>query len=129
MFRSAAPPTSPSQALTRLGPSLSPLKGGEGLCPRPTAGPWWVGSLSLPTFLFCAFAWAAGAADLDGLVRAYPQQLAGYDAIDLIWRDGMRMPLSDGQPHKSLAELLRHGSILDQISLPYPAGLRPAAFG
>ena len=33
MLRSAAQPTSPSQALTRLGPSLSPLKGGEGLFP------------------------------------------------------------------------------------------------
>ena len=35
MLRSAAQPTSPSQALTRLGPFLSPLKGGEGLCSRP----------------------------------------------------------------------------------------------
>lgn len=68
-------------------------------------------------------------AAVDALVRAYPQQLAGYDASDLIWRDGTRMPLSDGRPYKSFEEMLRHGSILDQINLPYPAGLRPAAFG
>ena len=37
MLRSAAQPTSPSQALTRLGPFLSPLKGGEGLCSQPPA--------------------------------------------------------------------------------------------
>jgi hypothetical protein len=54
---------------------------------------------------------------LDALVRAYPEQLAGYDATSLIWRDGTRMPLSDGQP-----------SILDQIRLRYPAGIVPAAF-
>src|SRR5205085_12402960 len=35
---------------------------------------------------------------LDALVRAYPEQLAGYDPTYLIWRDGTRMPLSDGQP-------------------------------
>ena len=65
---------------------------------------------------------------LDALVRAYPQQLAGYDSTDLIWRDGTRMPLSDGQPHKTFEEMLRHGSILDQIRLPYPAGVGVAAF-
>jgi hypothetical protein len=44
-------------------------------------------------------------------VRAYPEQLAGYDATYLIWRDGTRMPLAAGQP-----------SILEQIRLPYPLG-------
>ena len=64
---------------------------------------------------------------LDALVRAYPEQLAGYDSTYLIWRDGTRMPLSDGQPNKSLEEMLRRGSILDQIWLPYPAGVSAAA--
>jgi hypothetical protein len=70
----------------------------------------------------------AGDAALDALIRAYPQQLAGYDSTDLIWRDGARMPLSDGQPHKTFEEMLRHGSILDQIRLPYPVGIGVAAF-
>jgi len=64
---------------------------------------------------------------LDALVRAYPQQLAGYDSTYLIWQDGTRMPLSDGQPYKTFEEMLRHGSIVDQIRLPYPAGVSNAA--
>jgi D-alanyl-D-alanine carboxypeptidase-like protein len=67
-------------------------------------------------------------AALESLVRAYPDRLAGYDAADLIWRDGTRMPLSDGRPAKSLGEMLRHGSLLDQLRLPYPAGMTAAAF-
>jgi hypothetical protein len=65
----------------------------------------------------------AGEAALDALIRAYPEELAGYDATALIWQDGTRMPLSDGQPYKSFEEQLRHGSILDQIRVPYPAGV------
>ena len=71
---------------------------------------------------------AADETALDALVHAYPQQLAGYDATYLIWRDGTRMPLSDGQPHKTFEEMLRRGSILDQISLSYPAGASLAVF-
>ena len=84
-----------------------------------------------PALLFVGLAStpAAATADnaaLEAVVRAYPEQLAGYDAADLIWRDGTRMPLSDRQSHKSFDEMLRHGSILDQISLPYPAGVGAA---
>jgi D-alanyl-D-alanine carboxypeptidase len=82
--------------------------------------------------MLAAFEHRAAAGDreaLDALVRAYPEFLAGYDATDLIWRDGTRMPLSDGLAAKSFDEMLRHGSILDQIRLPYPAGVMPAAAG
>lgn len=68
-------------------------------------------------------------AALDALIRAYPDYLAGYDSSDLIWRDGTRMPLSDGRPAKSFAEMLRHGSLFDQLRLPYPAGTTAAAPG
>ena len=37
------------------------------------------------------------------------------------------MPLSDGEPYKSFEEMLRHGSILDQLRLPYPMGVSAAA--
>jgi D-alanyl-D-alanine carboxypeptidase len=77
--------------------------------------------------VFSGIAGAADGASLDALVQAYPDQLAGYDSTDLIWRDGTRMPLSDGQPSKSFEEMLRHGSILDQMRLPYPAGVSAAA--
>lgn len=86
--------------------------------------------LPLGVFLLAGFASAAGAADLaglDALVRAYPEQLAGYDSDYLIWRDGTRMPLSDGAPYKTFEEMVRHGSILDQIRLAYPAGVSNAA--
>ena len=82
--------------------------------------------------MLAGFADAAGAGEhaaLDALVRAYPDFLAGYDATDLIWRDGTRMPLADGQPTGDLAEMLRRGSILDQIRLPYPAGPLTAGMG
>jgi hypothetical protein len=59
---------------------------------------------------------------LDVLVRAYPDFLIGYDATDLMWRDGTRMPLSEGRPTQDFADMLRRGSILDQMRLPYPAG-------
>jgi D-alanyl-D-alanine carboxypeptidase len=62
------------------------------------------------------------AASLDALVHAYPDHLAGHDETDLIWRDGTRQKLSDGNSAKSFNEKLRHASILDQISLPYRKG-------
>ena len=62
------------------------------------------------------------AASLDALVRAYPDQLASHDDIDLIWRDGTRQTVSDGNVNKSFDEKLRNPSILDQLSLPYPKG-------
>jgi D-alanyl-D-alanine carboxypeptidase len=82
--------------------------------------------------MLAGFPDAAGAGEhaaLDALVRAYPDFLAGYDATDLIWRDGTRMPLADGRPTGDLAEMLRRGSILDQIRLPYPAGPLTAGMG
>jgi D-alanyl-D-alanine carboxypeptidase len=73
---------------------------------------------------------AAGDQDaLNALIRAYPDSLAGYDSADLVWRDGTRMPLSDGQPVKSFAEMLRRGSLLDQLRLPYTIGAIGAAPG
>lgn len=77
--------------------------------------------------LCCALAAPAYAdrAALDALVRAYPDQLAGHDGTDLIWRDGTRMALSDGEPAGSDEALLRNGSILDQVSAVYPRGALP----
>jgi hypothetical protein len=86
-------------------------------------------SAAVLAFLLLGLAERAEAdeAALDTLVRAYPQQLAGYDSTYLIWRDGTRMPLSDGQANTSFEEMLRHGSILDQIRVPYPVGSSAAA--
>jgi hypothetical protein len=89
-----------------------------------------VRGVAVLALLFSGIAGATAAADgtaLDALVRAYPEQLAGYDSTYLIWRDGTRMLLSDGQPDKSFEEMLRHGSILDQMRLGYPAGASATA--
>jgi hypothetical protein len=90
-------------------------------------GPWRLTVLALLLVGLASSSAAADEAALDALVRAYPDQLAGYDATYLIWRDGTRMPLSDRLGNKTFEEMLRHGSILDQISLPYPTGVGPAA--
>lgn len=69
-----------------------------------------------PTFVF------AQALSPEALVRAYPDHLTGADDTTLHWRDGSKQPLSDGRPDKSFDEKLRHASVLDQLSLPYPKG-------
>jgi hypothetical protein len=59
---------------------------------------------------------------LDALVAAYPDSLARHDGAAIYWRDGTRMPVSDGIANKSFDQLLRHASILDQFHLAYPRG-------
>jgi D-alanyl-D-alanine carboxypeptidase len=95
----------------------------------------WVPGLPWRAMLVFLAAMLSGFADapsagehaaLDALVRAYPDFLAGYEASDLIWRDGTRMPLSERRPTGEFADMLRRGSILDQIGQPYPAGPLPA---
>lgn len=63
----------------------------------------------------------APAATIQDLLHAYPDALAGFDGTNLVWRDGTRMPVDDGRPDKTPDELLHQGSILDQLSLTYPA--------
>ena len=61
-------------------------------------------------------------ASVEDLVRAYPEHLSAFDGINLIWRDGTRMPVGEVHSAATTEEALRHGSILDQLALPYPAG-------
>jgi hypothetical protein len=56
------------------------------------------------------------------LPRAYPEQIKGVDETSLHWRDGASQPLSEGRADKSFDEKLRHASLADQLSLPYPQG-------
>ena len=83
----------------------------------------WVRALTVLCCLFGAGPPAAAhGVSVDRLVRAYPDFLLSHDDHVLIWKDGTRMPLSDGRTDKSFEEKLRHASILDQLSLPYPKG-------
>lgn len=68
----------------------------------------------------------AGDAALDRLVAAYPDVLAGHDGTNLLWKDGTRMPVSDGRDDKSFQDRLKSPSLRDQMSLPYAKG-RPTA--
>lgn len=58
----------------------------------------------------------------DALVAAYPDHLAGYDGNDLIWKDGTRMPISDGRSNKTFDQLLDAPDIKDQFAFAYPLG-------
>jgi hypothetical protein len=58
----------------------------------------------------------------DTLVAAYPDFLAGHDDKDLIWKDGTRMPLSDGRGDKSFEQMMDDPDIADQFATPYPLG-------
>ena len=64
----------------------------------------------------------SASAALDALVAAYPHALVRHDDHYIYWRDGTRMPVSNGRPHKSFEALLRDASILDQFRTPYPRG-------
>lgn len=59
---------------------------------------------------------------LDVLVAAYPDQLAGHERGELLWRDGTRMPASDGRDGKTFAQLLETASIVDMFAVPYRPG-------
>jgi D-alanyl-D-alanine carboxypeptidase len=59
---------------------------------------------------------------VDALVRAYPDFLVSHDEKVLTWKDGTQTLLSDGRSDKSFEEKLRHGSILDQLSMRYVKG-------
>jgi hypothetical protein len=75
-----------------------------------------------------AGAWAASAnKNLDALVAAYPDKIAGYDADQLTWRDGAPQQLGDSDADKPFISLLTQASIRDMFRLSYPAGAPLAA--
>ncbi|HET6306296.1 MAG TPA: M15 family metallopeptidase [Rhodopila sp.] len=83
---------------------------------------------SAAVVLLCGVSGTAVGASMEDLLRAYPDALAGFDGSDLIWRDGTHMKVGVGASDKTMAEQLRHGSVLDQLRFDYPAGapLSPA---
>jgi hypothetical protein len=61
-------------------------------------------------------------AAIAALLRAYPAEIQGFDGSDLTLRDGSRLEVDDGRPDKTEPQMLRAGSILDQMRLPYHPG-------
>lgn len=74
------------------------------------------------SLLAAVSAFAADRPSAADLVRAYPGQFLGIEGNDLVWRDGTRMPISDGKAPKSFAEMLDHPDIDDMFAAPYRAG-------
>jgi hypothetical protein len=76
-----------------------------------------------------ASASAAGPPSVADRVRAYPDQFAGIEGSDLVWRDGTRMAISDGRGDKSFETMLDRPDIDDMFAEPYrpgPPDHRPA---
>ena len=61
-------------------------------------------------------------AALAALVAAYPDHLAAIDGGALVWRDGTRMPVDDGETAKPFARWLEAPDIKDMQRQRYPAG-------
>ena len=78
--------------------------------------------------ILAAFALAASLspaladANLDALVKAYPEFLAGYDAKDLILKSGARIPIADGIAVKTAEQRLDNADINDMFDAIYPMG-------
>lgn len=64
----------------------------------------------------------ATAANRQRLVSAYPDVLERVDGDTLVWRDGTRMPMTDGQPAKPFATWLAAPDLDDIFAIPYPSG-------
>ena len=63
--------------------------------------------------------------NLDGLVRSYPGQIAGYDSDFLILKNGIKFQLSDGRTNKTFKDLLETPDIDDMFYARYPVGTEP----
>lgn len=59
---------------------------------------------------------------LDVLVAAYPEFLLSHNGNYLLWKDGTRMPISDGNVTKDFNQLLDSPDIDDMFAFPYPTG-------
>ena len=63
--------------------------------------------------------------DLDRLVAAYPDTVAGHDGTFLTLRNGTRFRISDGRTDKTFTELLESPDIDDMFYARYPAIAEP----
>jgi len=53
------------------------------------------------------------------LINAYPDYLATFDGVNLIWKDGTSMPFGGGRADKTPQELLDRPDIADMFHWPY----------
>ncbi|MFY9685830.1 MAG: M15 family metallopeptidase, partial [Pseudolabrys sp.] len=63
--------------------------------------------------------------DLDRLVAAYPDTVAGHDGTFLMLKNGARLRISDGRTGKTFQDLLESPDIDDMFYARYPANAEP----
>jgi D-alanyl-D-alanine carboxypeptidase len=56
------------------------------------------------------------------LAAAYPDHIERVDGTDILWRDGARTPIDDGEPAKPFDTWLARPSLRDVFRYPYVAG-------
>ena len=56
------------------------------------------------------------------LIKAYPDFLDRIEQNDLVWRDGTRMRIDDGEGTKTFDAMLDHPDIKDMFLMKYPLG-------
>jgi hypothetical protein len=59
---------------------------------------------------------------LDALVEAYPDVIAGYDAKDLILKNGSHIQLSNGVTNKTPEQRVTNADIMDMFAMAYTLG-------
>ena len=55
-------------------------------------------------------------------MAAYPDHIAAVEGNEIVWRDGTRMTLDDGEGQKSFDALLANPDLEDIFAIPYPKG-------
>ncbi len=65
---------------------------------------------------------AVGQAPTASLLAAYPDHLAAIDGNDLVWKDGTRMRIDDGQGSKPFDQWLAQPDLKDMLAIRYPLG-------
>jgi hypothetical protein len=63
-----------------------------------------------------------GAAELQRLARAYPEQIMHVENDGVVMKSGATIPFGATDESQAYEERLAHASLSDQMSLPYPAG-------
>lgn len=115
--QAASAQTDGTQTAPKIAPQTVPEP--EKRQPEPGSASATVPAPVLPT---PASAPAQTSAGLRALVAAYPAFLERVEGNDLIWKDGTRMPIDDGNGVKTFDALLNTPDIKDQFVFRYEPG-------
>lgn len=80
-------------------------------------------TLTLTSLLLLTFTTYAVVNNVSRLQRAYPNQIQSASQQTLIWQDGTKMAVDDGNHHKTQQQTLDAPSLLDQLQTQYVPGI------